>query len=103
MAEQIRADELANMTPDQIRDATRDGRMDVVLGVRPAPVVGLDPAEVDRLADDPDRLRAYVLKARADADVSAIGSDAWFKHSTPDEIRKALEAGELDAVLRGDG
>lgn len=103
MTEFLKHEDLAGMSAEEIRAATLDGRMDAILGVRKAPAVTLDPAEVDRLSGDPDALAKYVAKARAEADYTKVGSAAWLKTASPKEITEALNRGELDDLLAGRG
>lgn len=109
------------MSPAQIRDAVRDGRLAAVLrGEEPQrQIVGLDPAKVERLLDDPEALAAYRASVEGTAPserdpetpppsadqgahgTPALGTRDWFAHATPGEVRRALREGQLDDILRG--
>lgn len=99
MIEQLKREDLASMSSKEIAKAFREGRCKEITGEIPPLAITIDADTAERLKDDPDAFAEYVAKAHEAARNVEIGSKAWLERAAPQEIRDALNAGELDGLL----
>jgi hypothetical protein len=91
MAHQLRREELAGMSPEEVRQALREGRLQHLLE-------GKDP--------EPEIEAGEAPPPSADMGARGVGpqrfTHAWVKQASPTEIRDALRRGDLLPLLRGE-